>query len=90
MKDIASINYQYLLIAREMANSNAGKIITGLPKRILDKLSDMSMEEVEELATTSGVCLIGLRFSEAQMMKILNMPKSYRASYAMSILSESK
>lgn len=90
MKDIFSLNYQYLLVARELANSNAGNVLTGLPKTVLSKLAEMSIEEVEELAKTSGLCLIGLRFNEAQMMKILNMPSTYRASYAMSISAEQK
>lgn len=57
----------------------------GLPKNVLSKLAEMSLDEIEELATTSGLCLIGSRFNEAQLMKILNMPSSYRTSYAISI-----
>lgn len=90
MKDITSLNYQYLLVARELANSNAGRILTGLPKNVLSKLAEMSIEEIEELATTSGLCLIGLRFNETQMMKMLSMPSTYRASYAMSISADQK
>lgn len=50
----------------------------------------MSMDEIEDLATTSGLCLIGLRFNETQMMKMLSMPSTYRASYAMSISADQK
>jgi len=88
MKDITSLNYQYLLIARELANSHIGNILIGLPKNVLAKLAEMSLDEIEELARTSGLCLVVPRFNEAQLMKILNMPSSYRTSYAISISSE--
>ncbi len=90
MKDITSLNYQYLLIARELGKSSAGRLLTGLPKNILERLAEMSLEEIEDLAATSGVCLVSIRFSEAQMLKLLNMPNSYRTTYAMSISSEQR
>jgi len=88
MKDIISLNYHYLMIARELGKSNAGRLLTGLPKNVLEKIAEMSLEEIEELASTSGVCLVSIRFNETQMLKLLNMPNTYRTSYAMSISSE--
>ena len=84
MKDIFSINYQYLIMARDAAKSNSGELLSGIPRSILDKLSEMSVEEIGELAQSAGVSLLGIRLSESEMIQLMNMPKSYRTTYVVS------
>lgn len=90
MKDIEALNYHYLLLARDMSSSSLGKLITGLPKDILDRLADMDMDEIRELAASIGVSMVNIRFSEDQMTKMLNMPNSYRKHYAVSVCSRER
>ncbi len=75
MKDIISINRQFLIIAREQANSKPNDtykdIATGLSKTILDRIGQLNTEEIEELAK-SEISLFTLRISEKQIDKILS------------------
>ncbi len=85
MKDIISINRQFLIIAREQANSKPNDtykdIATGLSKPILDRIGQLNTEEIEELAK-SEISLFTLRVSEKQIDKILsNLREKKRAAY---------
>lgn len=85
MKDIISINRQFLIIAREQANSKPidtyKDIATGLSKTILDRIGQLNTEEIEELAK-SEISLFTLRLSEKQIDKILsNLREKKRAAY---------
>ncbi|MHB1677893.1 MAG: hypothetical protein ACYC43_09115 [Burkholderiales bacterium] len=85
MKDIISINRQFLIIAREQANSKPNDtykdIATGLSKTILDRIGQLNTEEIEELAK-SEISLFTLRISEKQIDKILsNLREKKRAAY---------
>lgn len=75
MNDIVSINRQFLFLARERANS-IPKIanydaVTGLSKTMLDRISQLSVTEIEELAQ-SDISLFTLRISEKQIDKIVS------------------
>ena len=85
MKDIISINRQFLIIAREQANSKPKDVCkdmaTGLPKQILDRIGQLSTEEIEELAK-SEISLFTLRISEKQIDNMLsNLREKKRAAY---------
>lgn len=86
-KDIISLNYQFLLLARDLAASSIGSVTTGLTKEIITMLSEMSLDEIEELAN-SGLCLFNLRFNEEQMKNFKDMPSKYRTSYAITVASD--
>jgi len=88
MKDINALNYNYLLMARNLSSSNLGGLLTGLPKNVLDQLAKMDMDEIKELADSIGVSLVNIRFNEKQITTMLNMPSSFRSHYAISIFSK--
>ena len=47
MNDIISINRQFLTMAREAAKSKSGEIVTGLSRPVLDKLANLSLDQIE-------------------------------------------
>lgn len=93
MKDIISINRQFLIIAREQAKSKlfvdgGFDVSTGLSGSMLDLLGKMSMDEIEELAN-AGISLFTLRVTEKQINSYLeNIKGKKRAAYLLAGLSE--
>ncbi|WP_126448319.1 hypothetical protein [Sulfuricystis multivorans] len=85
MNDIISINRQFLIMAREAAKSQAGEVITGLPRPVLDKLAALSLEQIEAIAQEVGVSLITLRLNEAELDRLLAMRQ--RMAYSLSVVA---
>lgn len=86
-QDIISINRQFLIMAREAANSPAGEVITGLPRQVLDRLSKLSLDQIEEIAQEVGVSLITLRISENQLDRLIALKSPRRAAYSLALAS---
>lgn len=85
MKDIFSLNRQFLVLARERAKEKpadvAFDVVTGLNSAVLNKISQLTLEEIEELAQ-SEITLFTFRISEKQIDIILSdMRKIKRAAY---------
>jgi flagellar transcriptional activator FlhD len=88
MNDIISINRQFLVMAREMAsNTGIGEVVTGLPRSVLERLKDLSLEEIEALAREIGVSLITFRLKEAELNRLLFMPKEQRPAYSLMVVA---
>ncbi len=85
MKDIEILNYNYLLMARSLGSSGTGTLITGLSKDVLERLAQMDIDEIRKLAASIGLSVVSFRFNEKQMKMMMDMPKSYRSHYAVSI-----
>jgi flagellar transcriptional activator FlhD len=82
-RDILKINRQLLLLTRQMAkDSDAAELMTGLSKPVIDKIATLDMEEIEELATTVGVSLYTLRFTDSVFARLLQLPPDARSTYA--------
>ena len=50
MNDIISINRQFLIMAREASKSRAGEIMTGLSRTALDRIAQMTLDEIDAMA----------------------------------------
>lgn len=87
MQDIVSINRQFLIMAREAANSPSGEIITGLSRQVLDKLSKLSLEQIEEIAQGAGVSLISFRLSEDELNRLTSLQKSRQTAYSLAVIA---
>jgi len=46
MNDIISINRQFLTMARDASKARSGELLTGLSRGVLDRLAQMSLEEI--------------------------------------------
>jgi flagellar transcriptional activator FlhD len=87
MQDIASINRQFLIMAREAASSPSGEVITGLPRQILDKLAELSLEQIEEIAQRVGISLISFRLSESEFNRLISLKKSRQLAYSLAVVA---
>lgn len=90
MNDIISINRQFLIMAREAANSKSGEIITGLPGPVLDRLANLSLDQIEAIAQGVGVSLITFRLSEAELTRLTALQESQRAAYSLAVVASEK
>lgn len=89
-RDILKINRQLLLLTRQMASdSDAAELMTGLPKSVIDKIANLDMDEIDELAETVGVSLYTLRFPDPVFSRLLQMPRDARSTYAEAMLASS-
>lgn len=87
MKDIISVNRQFLIIARDQAKSKPQEVtfdaVTGLSAAVLEKLGQLDMDEIEELAQ-SEIGIFTLRITEKQIDTLItNMRESKRMAYLM-------
>lgn len=87
MQDIVSINRQFLIMAREAASSPSGEIITGLSRQVLDKLSKLSLAQIEEIAKGVGVSLISFRLSEDELDRLTSLQKSQKTAYSLAVIA---
>lgn len=87
MHDIISINRQFLIMAREAANSKSGEIITGLPRPVLSRLANLSLDQIEAIARGVGVSLITFRLSEAELTRLTDLHESQRAAYSLAVVA---
>jgi len=90
MNDIISINRQFLTMAREAAKSKAGEIVTGLSRPVLDRLANMSLDQIEGIAQETGVCLISFRLTEAELNRLLSLQKGQQAAYSLAVMASSE
>jgi flagellar transcriptional activator FlhD len=85
MNDIISINRQFLIMAREASKSRSGEVLTGLSRGVLDRLAQMSLDEIESMARDIGISAISLRLTETEMDRLLALQGLQKAAYTMSI-----
>lgn len=90
MNDIISINRQFLIMAREASKSRSAEVLTGLSRGVLDKLGQMSLEEIEAMARDLGISVISMRLNEAEMERLLALQGMQKAAYSMSIAAGTK
>jgi flagellar transcriptional activator FlhD len=90
MNDIISINRQFLIMAREAANSKSGEIITGLSRPVLDRLSNLSLDQIEAIVQGAGVSLITFRLSEADLTRLTDLQESQRAAYSLAVVASER
>ena len=88
MKDIVSINRNFLLLARDAAKDIAGPILTGVPKATLDRIGGLTMDQIDQLASCLPASGITFRFNDAEIDRMISGMKPANApAYAMSLLT---
>lgn len=90
MNDIVSINRQFLTMAREAAKAKSGEIITGLSRPVLDRLADMSLDQIEGIAQETGISLISFRLTEAELNRLLSLQKGQQAAYSLAVMASTE
>lgn len=85
MNDIISINRQFLIMAREASKSKSGEVMTGLSRAVLDRLAQMSLEEIESMARDMGISAISVRLTESEIDRLLSLKGQQKAAYSLSI-----
>jgi len=90
MNDIISINRQFLTMAREASKSKSGEVMTGLSRCVLDRLAQMSLEEIESMARDIGISAISIRLSDTEMERLLSLQGLQKAAYTVSIAASAK
>jgi flagellar transcriptional activator FlhD len=87
MNDIVSINRLFLIMARGAASAKSGELITGLPRHVLDRLANLSLDQIEAIAKGAGVSLITFRLSEAELTRLIDLQESQRAAYSLAVVA---
>ena len=72
MNDIISINRQFLIMAREASKSKSGEIMTGLSRNALDRIAQMTLDEIDAMARDIGISVISIRLTETEMDRLLS------------------
>ena len=80
MDDVHSLNFQFLIIARELAKTNRATTITGLSTGVVCRIGKMTIQQLVELSE-SKICLFTLRLNEFELDMALKQHKSIRNSY---------
>ena len=77
MKDVVSLNRMYLLTAQRVARSgegNLGSMVTGMPDHLLQKIANMSLEEIDKVANATPITFFTMRLDEDSMKQVLDSP----------------
>lgn len=90
MRESISLNRQFLTMAREAASSPSGEIATGLSRAVLNKIGQMSLEQIELIAASTGVSLISFRLTPDELDRLTSMTPQRGAAYAMSLVASKK
>ena len=90
MIDIISINRQFLIMAREASKSRSGEIMTGLSRTTLDRIAQMTLDEIDAMARDIGISAISVRLTETEMDRLLSLQGLQKAAYSISIAASAK
>lgn len=92
IKDVAALNRMFLLTAQRVARSgtvNLGPMVTGMSEGLLEKISTMSLEEIDKLANATPITFFTMRLDEESMKQVLDTPPSAVGALSVSVLAMS-
>lgn len=90
MKDVISLNRAFLLHARSAASDNSGTLVTGMTTEELNFFKELSIEQIEKLATSIPTTGFTLRLKVEHLQRMVETPRqAFNAQYALSLLSGS-
>ena len=82
-RDGQKINRQFLLLTRQLAREGrAAEVMTGLPRAVIDRIGSLDLDEIDELAEAVPVSLYTFRLTDAVLIRLLQMPKDVKGTYA--------
>jgi hypothetical protein len=85
MKDIISINRQFLIMAREAAKLNSGEVVTGLQRSVLDRIGKLSLDEIETIAQNVSVSLVSFRLNDNELARLISLSDKQKKAYSASV-----
>lgn len=88
IKDMANLNFQFLIVARNLANEqpSTASISTGLPKEVLTQISEMSLDQLEKISNSlPGMSIFSMRITSQDLEKLAK-PQSSKEHAVMAIL----
>lgn len=88
--DLIVVNRGFLLMARGVAKSPAAELLTGMSRAVLDRLSRLSVEEIEGLAKSIRVSLMTFRLSGDELERLIELKPEQRADYALSCVANQR
>lgn len=89
MKDVISINRNFLLMARNASQDASGSLVTGLPKELLEKIGTLSFDQIEQLASSLPCTAFTVRFNEGEIDRLVAPSRagSTTTQYALSLVA---
>ena len=54
----------------------------GVTPQVIDKIANLDMDEIEELAETVGISLYTLRLTDPAFSRLIQMPRDAKSTYA--------
>lgn len=82
-RDVQKINRQFLLLTRQLAREGrAAEVMTSLPRAVIDRIGSLDLDEIDELAEAVPVSLYTFRLTDAVLIRLLQMPKDVKGTYA--------
>lgn len=86
-RDLASLNRQFLILARALSKTPSGELVTGLPRQTLEKIASLTLDEIEALASRIGVSMLSLRLSEQEFDLLTKLGSVRQGAYAMAVVA---
>ena len=56
--------------------------MTGLPRSVIERIANLDMDQIEELAETIGISLYTLRLTDPALNRLIQMPRDANSTYA--------
>ena len=64
--------------------------MTGLSRTALDRIAQMTLDEIDAMARDIGISVISIRLTETEMDRLLSLQGLQKAAYSISIAASAK
>lgn len=64
--------------------------MTGLSRTVLDRIAQMTLDEIDAMARDIGISVISVRLTESEMDRLLSLQGLQKAAYSISIAASAR
>ena len=64
--------------------------MTGLSRNALDRIAQMTLDEIDAMARDIGISVISIRLTETEMDRLLSLQGVQKAAYSISIAASAR
>ncbi len=64
--------------------------MTGLSRTVLDRIAQMTLDEIDAMARDIGISVISIRLTETEMDRLLSLQGLQKAAYSISIAASAR
>jgi len=64
--------------------------MTGLSRNALDRIAQMTLDEIDAMARDIGISVISIRLTETEMDRLLSLQGLQKAAYSISIAASAR